>query len=101
MIHVQADCRNLGAGREDPGRQGERRRLARVSGGYREAASRRSVSNMWTTIVVLLIAWAVLSVIGFAFEGLLWLGVIGVILFFGTIVFGLVRRGRGQRSANE
>jgi hypothetical protein len=56
---------------------------------------------MWTTIVVLLIAWAVLSVIGFAFEGLLWLGVIGVILFFGTIVFGLVRRGGGRRRTSE
>jgi len=54
------------------------------------------VSNMWTMIVVLVIAWAVLAVVGFAFEGLLWLGVIGVILFFGTIIFGLVRRNRGQ-----
>ncbi|WP_309127415.1 hypothetical protein [Microbacterium sp.] len=46
---------------------------------------------MWTVIVILVVAWAVLSVVGFVFEGLLWLGVIGLILFVGTIVFGLVR----------
>ncbi|WDH80379.1 hypothetical protein PTQ19_11140 [Microbacterium esteraromaticum] len=54
------------------------------------------MSNMWTVIVVLLIAWAVLAVVGFAFEGLFWLGVIGLILAFGTIVFGLVRRNRAR-----
>lgn len=63
---------------------------------YRATTGERMVSNMWTMIVVLVIAWAVLAVVGFAFEGLLWLGVIGVILFFGTIIFGLVRRNRGQ-----
>jgi hypothetical protein len=46
---------------------------------------------MWTVLVILLVAWAVLSVVGFALEGLLWLGIIGVILFVGTLIFGLVR----------
>lgn len=46
---------------------------------------------MWTVIVILLIAWAVLSVVGFAIKGLLWLAIIGIILFVGTIVFGMVR----------
>ncbi|WP_442574413.1 hypothetical protein ACSBPH_11175 [Microbacterium sp. F51-2R] len=46
---------------------------------------------MWTVLVILLVVWAVLAVVGFAFQGLLWLAVIGIILFIGTIVFGLVR----------
>ena len=50
---------------------------------------------MWPVIVILLIVWAILSVIGFALKGLLWLGAIGLILFAGTIVFGVVRRRTG------
>jgi len=49
---------------------------------------------MWTVLVILLVAWAVLSVVGFALEGLLWLGIIGVILFIGTLIFGLIRNNR-------
>ncbi|MFB2580375.1 hypothetical protein ACEXQD_03925 [Herbiconiux sp. P15] len=45
-----------------------------------------------TVIVILLVAWAILTVVGFAIEGLLWLGIIGIILLIGTLVFGLVRR---------
>ncbi|GAT74556.1 hypothetical protein MHM582_3061 [Microbacterium sp. HM58-2] len=48
---------------------------------------------MWTVLVILLVAWAVLSVVGFVFEGLFWLAVIGIILFIGTLVFGFVRNG--------
>jgi hypothetical protein len=47
---------------------------------------------MWPVIVILLVAWAVLSVVGFALQGLLWLGVIGIVLFLGTLVFGIVRQ---------
>lgn len=47
---------------------------------------------MWTVLVILLVVWAVLSIVGFAFQGLLWLGIVGIVLFVGTIVFGLVRR---------
>ena len=52
-----------------------------------------------TVIVILLVIWAILAVVGFALEGLLWLGVIGIILIIGTIVFGFVRRGvnKGKR----
>ncbi|WP_336645306.1 hypothetical protein [Microbacterium sp. USHLN186] len=46
---------------------------------------------MWTVLVILLVVWAVLSVVGFAIKGLFWLAVIGIILFVGTVVFGLVR----------
>jgi hypothetical protein len=47
---------------------------------------------MWTVVVILLVVWAVLSIVGFVFEGLLWLGVIGIVLFIGTLVFGVVRQ---------
>lgn len=46
---------------------------------------------MWTVLIILLVAWAVLSVVGFVFEGLFWLAVIGIILFLGTLIFGFIR----------
>jgi hypothetical protein len=49
-----------------------------------------------TVIVVLLIVWAILAVVGFAIEGLFWLGIIGIILVVGTIVFGFVRQGANK-----
>lgn len=49
---------------------------------------------MWTVLVILLVVWAVLAVVGFALEGLLWLGVIGIILLVGTLIFGLIRQRR-------
>lgn len=51
---------------------------------------------MWTVLVILLVIWVVLSVVGFAFEGLLWLAVIGIVLFVGTIVFGIIRNRAGR-----
>ncbi|GAA2999738.1 hypothetical protein GCM10010461_06560 [Microbacterium aurantiacum] len=47
--------------------------------------------NMWTAVVILLVVWAILVVVGFVFEGLLWLAVIGLILFVGTLVVGVIR----------
>jgi len=47
---------------------------------------------MWTVLVILLVAWAVLSVVGFAIEGLLWLAIIGIVLFVGTVIFGIIRQ---------
>ncbi|MET4158661.1 hypothetical protein [Agromyces sp. PvR057] len=52
---------------------------------------------MWTVIVILLVAWAVLAIVGFVFEGLLWLAVIGIVLFIGTLVVGILRQ-RVRRS---
>jgi hypothetical protein len=52
---------------------------------------------MLTVIVMLLVVWAVLAVVGFANEGLLWLAIIGIILFVGTIIFSFVRRAAGRR----
>lgn len=54
---------------------------------------------MWTVLIILLVAWVILSVVGFAFEGLLWLAIIGIVLFVGTIIFGAIRRGAGQPKA--
>jgi hypothetical protein len=44
------------------------------------------------TIIVLLVLWVILVVVGFALKGLLWLGIIGLVLLLGTIIFGAVRR---------
>lgn len=43
-------------------------------------------------VIVLLVLWAILAVVGFAIKGLVWLAIIGIILFVGTLVIGLVRR---------
>jgi len=48
--------------------------------------------EMIILIVVLLVAWLIVSIIGFALKGLLWLGIIGVVLFLGTAVIGAIRR---------
>lgn len=53
---------------------------------------------MWTAVVILLILWAILTVVGFAFEGLLWLAVIGLILFVGTLVVGVIRDRKRRRA---
>ncbi|MBT9606465.1 hypothetical protein [Microbacterium sp.] len=54
---------------------------------------------MWTVLIILLVAWAVLAVVGFAFEGLLWLGIIGIVLFVGTVIFGMVRRSAARKAS--
>lgn len=43
-------------------------------------------------VIVLLVAWLIVSVIGFAIEGLVWLGIVGAILFIGTAAVGAIRR---------
>jgi hypothetical protein len=48
-------------------------------------------------IIVLLVLWLVAAVIGFAFKGLLWLAIIGIILFVGTAAIGFVRRNAIRR----
>ncbi len=50
------------------------------------------MGGMLTLVVVLLVLWLVLAVVGFAIKGLLWLGIIGVILFLGTALVGAIRR---------
>jgi LPXTG-motif cell wall-anchored protein len=43
-------------------------------------------------IITLLIVWLILSVLGFVLEGLLWLAVIGLVLFVATAVWGWFKR---------
>ncbi|MGN7978085.1 hypothetical protein ACTJJ4_10950 [Microbacterium sp. 22195] len=45
-----------------------------------------------TVIILLVVIWAIVAVIGFAFKGLLWLAVVGIVLFVGTLAFGITRR---------
>lgn len=47
---------------------------------------------MLILVIVLLAAWLILSIVGFAVEGLLWLGVIGMILLVATAIIGWLRR---------
>lgn len=54
--------------------------------------------TMWTVIVILVVLWAILTVVGFVFEGLLWLGIIGIILIVGTLIFGVIRQRRSDRT---
>ena len=49
-------------------------------------------------IIGLLVLWLVLVVVGFAVKALLWLAIIGIVLFLLTGVFGAIR-GRGRRRA--
>ena len=51
-----------------------------------------SETDMLVLVIVLLAAWLILSVVGFVIEGLLWLGLIGVVLFVGTAAIGAIRR---------
>ncbi|MCI1020322.1 hypothetical protein HWD99_16980 [Microbacterium sp. C5A9] len=46
---------------------------------------------MWILLILLLVVWACLSVFGFLVEGLLWLAVVGIVLFVATAVVGLLR----------
>ncbi|MFZ8758617.1 hypothetical protein ACO03V_14470 [Microbacterium sp. HMH0099] len=54
---------------------------------------------MWTTLLILLVAWAVLAIVGFVFEGLLWLAIAGIVLFIATLVLGLIQSRNGRRAS--
>lgn len=43
-------------------------------------------------IITLLVIWLVLCVLGFAVKGLLWLAIIGLVLFIATVVWGWLKR---------
>lgn len=46
---------------------------------------------MWILLIFLLLAWAALAVLGFVVKGLIWLAIIGVVLFLATVVVGTLR----------
>ncbi len=56
-----------------------------------------SEDSVAVLIIVLLVIWLIAAVIGFAFEGLLWLAIIAIILFVGTAAIGFVRRNAIRR----
>ncbi|MFX1819381.1 MULTISPECIES: hypothetical protein [Micrococcaceae] len=43
-------------------------------------------------IITLLVVWLVLSILGFVIKGLVWLAVIGLVLFVATAVWGWLKR---------
>ena len=49
-------------------------------------------AGMWTLLIVLLVVWAGLSILGFVVKGLLWLAIIGLILFLVTLAVGFFRQ---------
>lgn len=47
---------------------------------------------MWAIVLVLLAIWLAISIIGLIIKGLIWLFIIGAILFVATSVWGWVKR---------
>jgi hypothetical protein len=45
-----------------------------------------------TLLVVLLVVWLVLAILGFVIKGLVWLAIIGIVLFIATAIWGWIRR---------
>lgn len=54
---------------------------------------------MMVLIALLLLAWLALAILGAVLEGLLWLMIVGAVLFIATAAYGLTKR-RGARSLN-
>jgi hypothetical protein len=54
---------------------------------------------MLILVIVLLALWLILSIVGFAIKGLLWLAVIGIVLFIATAIIGFIRRSVGRKRA--
>jgi uncharacterized membrane protein len=42
--------------------------------------------------LILLLAWLITAIVGFAFEGLRWPAILGIVLFVGTAAIGFVHR---------
>ncbi|MCQ9165979.1 MULTISPECIES: hypothetical protein [unclassified Arthrobacter] len=43
-------------------------------------------------IVLLLVIWAIIAILGFTLKGLIWLAIIGIVLFIITGAVGWTRR---------
>jgi hypothetical protein len=46
---------------------------------------------MLAIIGILLVVWLILSILGAVLEGLFWLTIVGVVLFLGTGVYGVIK----------
>ena len=53
---------------------------------------------MWSVLIILLVVWLVLSIVGFVFEGLFWLAIVGIVLFVGTLIWGFIRQSANRRN---
>lgn len=60
-------------------------------------ARARDAGCMWALLIILLVLWAGLAVFGFVIKGLLWLAVLGIVLFLATLVIGMLRRGAATK----
>jgi hypothetical protein len=47
---------------------------------------------MLVLLIVFLVLWVILTIVGIAIKGLLWLAMIGIVLFIGTAAIGMVKR---------
>ena len=52
---------------------------------------------MLVLLVAFLVAWLIVVIVGFAFKGLMWIAIIGIVLFFGTVAIGFIRRSALRR----
>ena len=48
-------------------------------------------------VVVLLVIWLALSIVGAIVEGLLWLTMVGAVLFLATAAYGFLKRRSGPQ----
>jgi hypothetical protein len=51
---------------------------------------------MVALIVILLILGIIFGVFGFVVKGLIWLAIIGIVLFVVSVIWGIVRRGASK-----
>jgi len=79
-----------------PAAPGQQRLVIRVVGTQTAVVSRSCEdARMPNVIIGLLVLWLVLTVLGFAVHALLWLAIVGIVLFLATAVFGWIRRKAG------
>lgn len=52
----------------------------------------RQTDHMLAILGTLLVVWLVIVVIGFVVKGLVWLAIIGIVLFLATAVYGWIKR---------
>jgi hypothetical protein len=45
-------------------------------------------------ILLLLVLWLIFAILGFIIKGLVWLAVLGIVLFIATAVVGAMRRAK-------
>lgn len=48
--------------------------------------------------IVLIALFVILAIVGFAMEGLMWLGIVGIVAAITTLIIALVRRHQNRRT---